>query len=70
MYICGHGAQKLSDSDIILSDQIKVYPTMCNAAYLCAEAEKMFHNEDFVSSIYHKPNYYKSPHVTVPKHKV
>ena len=70
MYICGHGAQKLRESDIIISDQIKVYPTMCNAAHLCAEATEMFRNEDFVSSIYHKPNYYKSPHVTVPKHKV
>lgn len=70
MYICGHGAQKLSESDIVLSDQITVYPTLCNAANLCAQAEEMFHNKNFVSSIYHKPNYYKAPHVTVPKHKV
>ena len=70
LYICGHGAMKLLESDITLSEQLIVRPIQCNAAYLCEMAEKMYPKQEFVSAIYHKPNYYKAPYVTIPKPKV
>ena len=68
--ICGHGAQKLGEADIALTEQIAIQPTLCNAANLCDLAQKKFVKTEYVSTIYHKPDYYKAPHVTIPKHKV
>jgi len=41
IYICGHGALKLLESDITLTEQIIVRPTQCNAGNLCDMAEKI-----------------------------
>ncbi len=70
IHICGHGALKLHGSDISLSEQTTVHPSQCTAANLCELAQKKCQKHDFVSAIYHKPNYYKAPHVTIPKPKV
>ena len=58
------------ESDIALPEQIKIHPKLCSAANLCHKAQEKYQNEDFVSVAYHRPNYYKSPYVTIPKQKV